>query len=65
MATYTVDTGKRNVAMGGPVEAVRAARADVYLAPMREREHIERLEQTGRTAWAYGFSTVLISTQPQ
>lgn len=60
MTTYIVTTDTSRPATEGAAEAIRKAATDVYLDPMRQAEHIERLEMTGRTAWAYGFSTVVI-----
>lgn len=60
MPTYIVTTETRSITVEDAAEAIREAAKDVYLDAHRQREHVERLEKTGRTAWAYGFSTAVI-----
>lgn len=61
--TYIVQAKGAPHRVEGAAEAVRCATGDVYLDPIRRQEHIERLEQSGRTAWAYGFGTAVITVE--
>lgn len=61
MADFTVDTGARRQVVQGAEQAIVVAARDVYLSPHQRKAHVQWLESTGRTAWAYGFSTALIA----
>ncbi|MCU1137079.1 MULTISPECIES: hypothetical protein [Stenotrophomonas] len=60
MRVFHVDTGARRATVESAAKAIEMAASDVYLAPTQKQEHLNRLEASGRTAWAYGFSSVLI-----
>lgn len=60
MRVLHVDTGARRATVEGATKAIEVATSDVYLAPAQKQEHLNRLNATGRTVWAYGFSSALI-----
>lgn len=60
MRVFHVDTGTRRATVEGSAKAIEMAASDVYLAPTQKQAHLDRLDNWGRTAWAYGFSSVLI-----
>lgn len=64
MPAFSIDYHKgREDFTGTPERAVRQATGFCYLAPHMVPSHAERLEQTGRTTWSYGFSTVVVTLE--
>ena len=60
MRVFLVDTGTRRQEVTGAAAAINVAASDVYLSQAQKSGHLNRLEASGRTAWAYGFTSVLI-----
>jgi hypothetical protein len=66
MPKYSIDThtSRSELADATAMQAIEAAGRVVYLQPAQFGHHIQRLNETGRTAWAYGFSSVVVTLEP-
>ena len=52
MRVFLVDTGTRREEVTGAAAAINVAASDVYLSQAQKSGHLNRLEASGRTAWA-------------